>query len=120
MEKMKKTLETVTERIRWAGNIYGPKWREEVSVLEPCKEALETVLSNEERYREHTDDVPPSRIPVLVQFSTDPDAMLQTGIGWYVADDGWYIFGGGLATFTVHKWRYFPEWAKEEPENETD
>lgn len=110
---MRKTLEIVSERIRWAGNIYGPKWREEVAVLEPCKEALETVL----RYEEHTDDVPPSRIPVLVQYSIEDGDRKETAVGWYVADDGWYIFGGGLASFTVHKWRYLPDW--KEDNNET-
>lgn len=66
-EKVEDALAKANERIRWAANLYGAKYRIELAFLEPCKEAISELLKLTDKYRLHEpDEYPDVGTSVLV------------------------------------------------------
>ena len=108
-------LEIVNDRIEWCGNLYGSRWKEELELLLPCKEALE----NKIKYGEHTENPEYDSSELkLVCFSGKSVSGRYydhyTTSGRFVSGNWFLELPEALDTLEIHKWRIVPEWKMDE------
>lgn len=120
--KYDEALAICTERIKWAGNLYGNKWKEEEPFLKACQEAL--IEADWLQEKDTKNLLPEDGNEVLVLFdgiSTNKLGQVSTFtnctcIGAYYQESGWQLDHlPDLDDFTVKKWRNIPEWEEVKP-----
>lgn len=104
----KDVLGTITERIRWAGNLYGSDWRRELAFLEPAGAAVTAAVKALPR---PASELPPSGVPVLVQFSGTSGARSfdrAEAVGRHFPE-GWELEYMAAEGLVVHQWAFLPD-----------
>ena len=106
------TNEALTEceyRIRFAANLYGSRWREEVDFLKACKEALEKQIKDVWQ-----EGVPDDKRDVLVnvsgQFENSIDFDHDVLIANFSETEGWeFVDYDTPGNIIVHQWHEIPD-----------
>ncbi len=107
-QSWKSVLSKLTDRIRWAGNLYGKDWRREVAILEPASAAIRAAITSLPR---PASELPPSEVPVVVLFSGESSSRIYDRVEAIGRHDpgGWKLDHLDMKELTVHQWAPIPD-----------